>query len=260
MHEFACKHRQAGVCTHTKTHICSLARTYTNIYEVISRSGTLLHVQTHTHTHTNAEQGGQMESQRGLLAFHTLEIWFLTVSSPSAGLFPSRSTSHLPPFLLRSLIIVNASSPWFHLFCPFYLTFFICSLIAGLFTLQTIHDKRSIVLTRLFNSQWGRLFSEDSLWLQRCSGRSGVIILWFWKKKITQLSWAITRKCTFTLAAVFLNQIRGKRKEGEMLSPSTLWVVCAVNIDYRLKAIRIMELKPCSLCQSVLGFTVQFIE
>ena len=36
------------------------------------------------------------------------------------------------------------------------------------------------------------------------------------------------------------------REKGELLSPSAPWVVCAVNIDYRLKAIRIMEQKkPC---------------
>lgn len=82
----------------------------------------------------------------------------------------------------------------------------------------------------------------------------------FGGKKNTLLSWATTSKRTFSLAALFLNHIRVKRKEKEMLSPPTLWFACAVNIDYRLKAIRIMEQKPCSHCQNVLGFYVQFVE
>lgn len=59
--------------THTKTHThmqCWRFHTQTHI-GVLCRSGALPPVQTHTHSH--AERGGQMESQRGLLAFHTPE-------------------------------------------------------------------------------------------------------------------------------------------------------------------------------------------
>lgn len=114
----------ALACTHTKTHTHMQGwrfHTQTHI-GVLCRSGALPPVQTHTRSH--AERGGQMESQRGLLAFHTPETWFLTDSSPSTVILPSLIP--LTPFSSCSpLILVNASSPRFYLLLFFHsLTFF----------------------------------------------------------------------------------------------------------------------------------------
>lgn len=250
MHELASKHRRAGVYSHKNTHMQPRAYIHKHIYGVISCSGALPLAQTHTRWARRPD--GITAWAVGLS--HSGDLISRCFFS-FTGSFSSRSSSHLPPFFSflsthpRLGFTFSFLSIW-----PFYL-FSDCRS----FHFANNTRQRSIVLSRLFNPQWGKLFLKtlsdskgavEGQELSHCDSGG----------KITQLSWAITRKHTFTLAAVFLNQIRGMRKEGEMLSPSTLWVVCAVNIDYRLKAIRIMEQKPCSLCQNVLGFGVQFVE
>lgn len=95
-HVHAQKHTFTALHLHTQTHILGQVSRW--------HSSTLANTHTQTRAHSHAERGGQMESQRGLLAFHTLETWFLTVSSPSPTLIPlfphptyplSSSRSHL---------------------------------------------------------------------------------------------------------------------------------------------------------------------
>ncbi len=245
--------------THTKTRICSLALTYTNTYTgsflALALFHSLKHARTHTHTRWARRPDGITAWAVGLShSGDLISHCFFSFTGP----FSSRSSSRLPPFFSFLSTHPRLGFTFFLFFSiwPFYL-FSDCRS----FHFANNTRQRSIVSSRLFSSQWGELFLKtlfdskgavEGQELSHCDSGE--------RKKITQLSWAITRKRTFTLAAVFLNQIRSTRKEGETLSPSTLWVVCAVNIDYRLKAIRIMEQKPCSLCQNVLGFGVQFIE
>lgn len=75
LHALAIKHRQTGMYMHKNTHSQACTSIHKHIYGVRSHAGTLPLLQTHTQTRarTHAERGGQMESQRGLLAFHTLE-------------------------------------------------------------------------------------------------------------------------------------------------------------------------------------------
>lgn len=179
------KHTYAASSLHTQTHIWG----HFSLWHYSTRSDT------HTHTHTPSEEARWNHSM-GCWPFTLRRTWFLTVSSPFPGPLSSPPSSHLPSSLLLSLIFVSASSPRSHLLRSFYLTFLFVLPFAGLFIPQTIHDK-------------GRSYRADcsihregkkTLWLQRCAGRSRVITLGFWRKKITRLSRAITRKCTFTLA------------------------------------------------------------
>ena len=71
--------------------------------------------------------------------------------------------------------------------------------------------------------------------------------------------WVVTGTSSLTLALVFLNQIRGKEKKEKCLVLH-LRIACAVNIDPRLKPIRIMEQKTCRLGHNVLGLGIGLIE
>lgn len=177
MHELASKHRRSGMYSHWNTHMQPRAYIHKHVYGVISRSGALPLAQ----THTNAERGGQMESQRGLLAFHTLETWFLTVPSPSPTLFP---LVPLPTYPLSSAL----SHLSFCLSCSFYLTFlFVLRLQAFSFCKQYMTKVDCIEQIVQFTVR--QAFSEDTVWLQRYSGRSRVITLWCWRKNHPVLSY-----------------------------------------------------------------------
>lgn len=245
-------------CSHTKTHICSLELTYTNTYMGSFLALALFHSFRHTHTHTHAERGGQMESQHGLLAFHTPEDLishrFFSFSGPSffPSLIPltlfSAALSHLCQRVLASV------SP-----SPLFLSdLFICSPICRPFHSANNTWQRSIVSSRLFDSPWGQ---EDALtpevrWKVK-SYHTGIL-----EKENHPIVPSHNQEVHFHSGPQSALIKSEAREKGEMLSPSALWVVCAVNIDYRLKAIRIMEQKKSlpAAAKTLLGFGVQFIE
>lgn len=256
MRGLANKHRRAAVFSHKNTHMQPRAYIHKHIYGVISRSGTIPLVQTHTHTH--AERGGQMESQHGLLAFHTPEDLishrFFSFSGPSffPSLIPltlfSAALSHLCQRVLASV------SP-----SPLFLSdLFICSPICRPFHSENNTWQRSIVSSRLFDSPWGQ---EDALtpevrWKVK-SYHTGIL-----EKENHPIVPSHNQEVHFHSGPQSALIKSEAREKGEMLSPSALWVVCAVNIDYRLKAIRIMEQKKSlpAAAKTLLGFGVQFIE
>lgn len=149
----------AGKYSHKNTYAASQLHTQTCI-----RGHLTLWRATLAETNTHAERGGQMESQRGLLAFHTLETWFLTAPSPSPTLFPLSSlTMH----------------PRFHLLFSSALTFlFVLQMQPFHFAKNTW--QQSIVLRRLFNVQWAEiflktLFDSSELWKVRIYH---IVMLW----------------------------------------------------------------------------------
>lgn len=122
-----------------------------------------------------------MEPQRGLLCLsHSGDLishcFFSFICHFSLSLLIP-----LTPFLLHPLILVNASSPWFHLFCSFYLTF--------LFVLQMQpfwFSKQGMTKVNCIEQivQFMMLFLK-TLWIQMYDERSKLITLWFWRKKIS---------------------------------------------------------------------------
>lgn len=150
MHD--CMHLQSNTdkqaCTCTKTHIHRLALPYTNTYTGSGLTLALFHSCKHTQTraHTHAERGGQMESQRGLLAFHTLETWFLTVSSPSPTLIPLFPHPTYPLSSSRSHLCQHTSPCFF-----FRAALSFCSLILALYISINSRCQLSMHLSSLFS-------------------------------------------------------------------------------------------------------------
>lgn len=234
------------VCTGEQiqiTHISSPAPTHPNTYTGSFLALALFHSLKHTHMLSKAARWN-----------HSVGCWPFTFWRLDFSLFlllhrpPSPLSPH-PTYPLTSSLSLSPLRP--NLFFPsvsaahFYFFFY------------KQHRTKTDCVCWL-HSEVGFLWTIFSPKIQWKVKRCVIVML---GKEIPQSSWAITRKLTFSPAAFFLNQIRGRREEGEMLSPPSLWVGCAVNIDFRLKAITIMkQKKPYSLCQNVLGFGVQFIE
>lgn len=87
------------------------------------------------------------------------------------------------------------------------------------------------------------LFSPKTLSDSNGSGRSRVLASPRWRERKNQRCRAAAGKHIHSGCTLLQSNQRRGGEEGEMLSPPALWVVRAVNIDYRLKAIRIMEQK-----------------
>lgn len=137
-HVHAQKHTFTALHLHTQTHIRGQVSRW--------HSSTLANTHTQTRAHTHAEQGGQMESQRGLLAFHTLETWFLTVSSPSPTLIPLFPHPTYPLSSSRSHLCQHTSPCFF--FCA-ALSF--CSQILALYISINSRCQLSMHLSSLFS-------------------------------------------------------------------------------------------------------------
>ncbi len=147
-HVLTQEHTYAAWRWHTQTHILG----HFSLWRSSTRSNT------HTHTHTHAERGGQMESQRGLLAFHTLETWFLTVFFSFSGPFSSCSSSHLPSFFCTFSFLSAHPRLGFTLSVFFFIWPFYLFSYCRPFHFANNTWQRSIVSSRLFNSQCGKLF------------------------------------------------------------------------------------------------------
>lgn len=110
----------------------------------------------------HAERGGQMESQRGPLAFHTPETSFLTNSSPSLIILPSLIP--LTPFSSSSA----SSSPRLHPCCSLSLTFLFAPRTRGGRRHQQAKKKSSVLSGWFLLSMLPALLPEDTARLPTC--------------------------------------------------------------------------------------------
>lgn len=166
-----------------------------------------------------------METQRVPLAFPFISPHIFSFHCHLSH-FPSISHPSSTSFLFL-LLPAHVTSPWSHLFWHFCLFFKLAHKAwpKPLFiSLRSVSDSRSTLNT-----------------LGSLLGVLGVG-WWWWRW------WWCVGGCLLLEIRRASNWI--STREWEMLIPWTLSVVHAVNIDYRLKAIKLMEQKPADLCQN----------